>query len=159
MSRAFGPGFSMRLYLDTSVIGGNFDPEFREWTTPLIDEILIGKHIAVISDLTIREAQAAPGKVRMLLEKLLDSNCEFIKLNAETETLASQYMKEGSLSPKLLEDANHIAMASFYRANAVVSWNFKHIVNVERIRLFNSVNLKYGYDLIDIRSPREITGI
>lgn len=67
-------------------------------------------------------------------------------------------MKEGLLSPKLLEDANHIAIASVYTVNTVVSWNFKHIVNVGRIRLFNSVNLKYGYGLMDIRSPREIIG-
>ena len=148
----------MRLYLDTSVIGGNFDPEFKDWTTPLLDEIFSGLHVAVISDLTIREIQAVPLKVRKLLEKLLESNTEFIQLNAESEILASQYMKEGLLSPKLLEDANHIAIASVYMINTVVSWNFKHIVNVGRIRLFNSVNLKYGYGLMDIRSPREIIG-
>lgn len=76
----------------------------------------------------------------------------------DDEILANQYMKEGLLSPKLLEDANHIAIASVYTVNTVVSWNFKHIVNVGRIRLFNSVNLKYGYGLMDIRSPREIIG-
>ena len=53
-------------------------------------------------------------------------------------------------------DAQHIALASVVRADVLVSWNFKHIVNLNRIRLYNSVNMKLGYPLIDIRSPREV---
>lgn len=149
----------MRLYLDTSIIGGNFDSEFKEWTNPLIDEILGGKHTAVISEITIREIQGAPGYVIKLLEQLLNSNGEFIAANSETKILAGHYITEGALTKKSLEDANHIAIATYHNVNALVSWNFKHILNVDRIRLFNSVNLRYGYGLIDIRSPREIIGI
>lgn len=49
-----------------------------------------------------------------------------------------------------------IAMATLDRVDVLVSWNFKHIVNLNRMRLFNSVNLKLGYPMIDIRSPREV---
>ena len=149
----------MRLYLDTSIIGGNFDEEFKEWTQPLVNEILKGKFTAVISDITLQEIQDAPKEVIILLDQLIQSSCEFITGTPETEALAKYYIEEGALTLKSLEDANHIALATFYNVSAVVSWNFKHIVNVDRIRLFNSVNLKYGYGIIDIRSPREIIGL
>lgn len=118
-----------------------------------------GKHTAVISEITIREIQDAPPYVIKLLEQMLTSHGEFITGNEESKTLAGHYITEGALTKKSLEDANHIALATYHNVNAMVSWNFKHIVNVDRIRLFNSVNLKYGYGLIDIRSPREIIGI
>ncbi len=149
----------MRLYLDTSVIGGFYDPEFSEWTKPLIEDVLRGKHIAIISDITIKEIQDAPKNVVGLLEQLINTHSELVASNEQTEILAAHYIREGVLRKKSLEDANHIALATIHNVNAVVSWNFKHLVNMDRIRLFNSVNLKYGYGLIDIRSPREITGL
>ena len=149
----------MRLYLDTSVIGGYYDPEFSEWTRPLIDDILNRKHVSIISDITIMEIMDAPRNVNQLLEKLINSNSELITSNEQTDLLASHYLKEGVLTRKSIEDAQHIALATYNNVSAVVSWNFKHLVNMDRIRLFNSVNLKYGYGLIDIRSPREVTGL
>ncbi len=149
----------MRLYLDTSVIGGYYDPEFSEWTKPLIEDILSGKHIAIISDITIIEIQDAPRNVNELLDRLISTNSELVISNENTEKLAAHYIHEGVLSHKSFEDANHIALGTIHNVNAVVSWNFKHIVNIDRIRLFNSVNLKYGYGLIDIRSPREVIGL
>jgi predicted nucleic acid-binding protein len=149
----------MRLYLDTSVIGGYYDPEFSEWTKPLIDDILKQKHIAIISDITIMEILGAPSNVNQLLEKLIDTSSELVTSNHHTDKLASHYLQEGALNRKSIEDAQHIALATFNNVSAVVSWNFKHIVNMDRIRLFNSVNLKYGYGLIDIRSPREVIGL
>jgi hypothetical protein len=149
----------MRLYLDTSIIGGNFDDEFKEWTQPLVQEILSGKFTAVISDITLKEIQDAPKEGIKLLDKLILASSELIAGSTETENLAKHYIEEGALTLKSLEDANHIALATVYNVSSVVSWNFKHIVNVDRIRLFNSVNLKYGYGLIDIRSPREIIGL
>ena len=146
----------MRLYLDTSVIGGYFDAEFREWTIPLIESILDRKHIGVISDLTIREILDAREEVIDLLDKVIDRNCELITGNESTDNLAQHYINEGALGIHSFMDAQHIAIATYFTVSAVISWNFKHIVNIDRIRLFNSVNLKYGYGLIDIRSPREI---
>ena len=149
----------MRLYLDTSVIGGYYDSEFSEWTKPLIEDILSRNHVAIISDITIMEILDAPRNVNQLLEKLIATSSELVTSNEQTELLASHYLKEGALSRKSIEDAQHIALATCNNVSAVVSWNFKHIVNMDRIRLFNSVNLKYGYGLIDIRSPREVTGL
>lgn len=149
----------MRLYLDTSVIGVYYDTEFSEWTNPLIEDILNGEHIAIISDITIMEILDAPRNVNQLLEKLINSSSELVTSNEQTDKLASYYLKEGALTRKSIEDAQHIALATYNNVSAVVSWNFKHIVNMDRIRLFNSVNLKYGYGLIDIRFPREVIGL
>lgn len=54
-------------------------------------------------------------------------------------------------------DAFHVAIASVARADAVVSWNFKHLVQLQRIRAFHAVNVLRGYPLIEIRSPLEVT--
>ena len=66
------------------------------------------------------------------------------------------YISEKVLTPKFFNDAVHIAAATTYKVDVIVSWNFKHIVNLNRIRLFNSVNLKQGFSIIEIRSPREV---
>ena len=53
-------------------------------------------------------------------------------------------------------DALHVATASVVRADVLVSWNFKHIVQLARIRGFHAVNLRLGYPLVEIRSPLEV---
>jgi hypothetical protein len=47
-------------------------------------------------------------------------------------------------------------LASIYKADVLASWNFKHIVNLNRIKGYNGVNLKYGYPVVEIRSPKEL---
>lgn len=70
--------------------------------------------------------------------------------------LAKKYITEGDISDKYLVDAQHIAIATVHKVDVVVSWNFKHIVNLNKIRMYNSISLKYGYHQIEIRSPREV---
>ena len=125
----------------------------------MIEDILAQKHTAIISDITIMEILDAPKNVNQLLEKLIQASSELVTSNEQTDLLASQYLREGALTKRSIEDAQHIALATCNNVSAVVSWNFKHLVNMDRIRLFNSVNLKYGYGLIDIRSPREVIGL
>ena len=148
----------MELYLDTSVLGGQFDAEFAQWTNPLIQSFLLGKHIPIISDLTIEELENAPTKVRNLLEDLIESPARLVMANETSDALADEYIARGALTIGSKTDARHIALATLTSAYVLVSWNFKHIVNVNRIRLFHSVNVAYGYGLIDIRSPMEIEG-
>lgn len=70
--------------------------------------------------------------------------------------LANEYLNENVVGRTSKEDCLHIATATIFKADILVSWNFKNIVNINRIRGYNSVNLKYGYNLIDIRSPKEL---
>jgi len=146
----------IKVYVDTSVFGGCFDAEFEEWSNKLIEEFKLGLKVLVISDLTLKELEEAPLNVRNLVEEIQEEHREYVILDDEARELARHYIEEGVVSEGYLVDAQHIALATVNRGDILVSWNFRHIVNLTKIRLYNSVNLKYGYPLLEIRSPREV---
>jgi hypothetical protein len=145
-----------RIYIDTSVIGGCLDEEFSEFSSMLFDEFKLGLRVAVVSDLTRRELEGAPEDVKKVLQSLPDSNIEDIFLTEEAETLAQKYIDDGVVNAKHMADAQHIAIASVERVDVLVSWNFRQIVNLDCIHAFNAVNLRMGYPILEIRSPREV---
>jgi hypothetical protein len=145
-----------RVYIDTSVIGGCFDKEFEEWSNRLFDDFKAGKKIAVISDITIDELSDAPQQVQDNFNSIPDNAVEIIVSEIESRKLADLYVKEGAVSKKYYEDALHIAISTINQVSVLASWNFKHIVNLDKIRLYNAVNLKNGYSILEIRTPREI---
>lgn len=145
-----------RVYIDTSVIGGCFDDEFGKYSNLLLNDFIIGKKIAVVSNLTLKELKQAPKKVRKKFDEIPKEHIEFVGLTEEAEELAQKYIGNKVISLNHLLDAEHIAIATVEKTDIVVSWNFKHIVNVHKIRGFNSVNLKEGYQLIEIRTPMEV---
>jgi hypothetical protein len=145
-----------RVYIDTSVIGGCFDTEFEKWSNDLFDDFKTGKRIAVISDITIDELSDAPQKVQDNFNSIPDRFLEIIISDDESKNLANLYLIEGAVSKKYYEDALHIAIATINQVNVLASWNFKHIVNLEKIRLYNAVNMKNGFSILEIRTPREI---
>jgi len=148
--------FRPRIYIDTSVTGGCFDEEFKEYSVQLFDEFTSGKKILVISDVLLLELEGAPEEVRSMLNRVPRDNIEYVSLNEESITLASAYLEDGVVAESSLSDARHIAIATVERVDILLSWNYKHIVNLNRIRLLNSVNLKLGYPALEIRSPREV---
>ncbi|MCB9756860.1 MAG: PIN domain-containing protein [Candidatus Omnitrophica bacterium] len=145
-----------RVYIDTSVIGGCFDIEFEHWSKRLFQEFHEYKKVAVISDLTLEELELAPESVRALVGKIPQSSCEKVSFSDDAEALAKEYIRHKVVTNKHLADAQHIAIATLERVDVLVSWNFKQIVNLNRIHLFNSVNLKFGFSVLEIRSPREV---
>ena len=149
----------MKLYLDTSVFGGCFDKEFEIWSNQLFSEINSGNHTAIISKTTIGELKDALPKVSNLIKIIPTEFKEFVTETEETVSLAEHYVKEGVLTEKNKIDAIHIAIATINRVDVIVSWNFKHMVNLIRIRNYNAVNLKLGYAVIDIRSPKEVVSL
>ena len=146
----------MKFYVDTSVWGGHEDEEFEEWTLPFFEQARKGNFVIVISDLTLRELLPAPERVRKLTKTIPDEFLEVISLNEKAESLASAYRNEGVLTQKFESDAQHIAMATILKVDSLISWNFKHMVNFFRIKQYNSINLKFGYQTIDIRTPKEV---
>lgn len=146
----------MNLYLDTSVFGGYHDIEFEEETKVLFEKIRLGQFIIMYSDITESELSMAPKKVRELLADLPDHLKVKVELTEECVNLADAYLSENVVGKTSRTDCFHIAMSTINNADILVSWNFKHIVNVIRIRGYNAVNLKFGYQQIDIRSPKEI---
>ena len=149
----------LRIYLDTSVIGGYLDKEFQVWSRQLFDEFKTGKKIAVISDITLDELENARQEVRDLLKLIPEEAKEYVLNDQESEDLADAYLKEGAITKKFHEDALHISIATINKVDVLVSWNFKHIVNLDRIKKYNGVNLKHGYSILEIRNPREILSI
>ena len=146
----------LKIYTDTSVLGGCFDDEFMEPSKQLIEEFKIGEKIILISDLTLREIEQAPTNIKQVIDSIPTEYKEFVTLDEEAKLLSQKYIEEQALSNKFMVDAQHIAIATIKRADVLVSWNFRHIVNLRRIRLYNSTNLKYGYSMIEIRSPVEV---
>jgi predicted nucleic acid-binding protein len=145
----------LRIYIENSVIGGYFDEEFKEHTRKLFEKFKKGIFKAVISSHVIAELEnGAPDHVKDNL-KTIDYE-EYI-VNDEMLKLAEKYMEQKIVSENYYGDALHIAVATVIGVDVLVSWNFKHIVNLDRIKLFNSVNLREGYSILEIRSPREVT--
>jgi predicted nucleic acid-binding protein len=145
-----------RFYFDTSVFGGVFDKEFEEETLQLFERVKLGKIVYLYSDLTETELLKAPEKVRTYFRSLPKKNSERVIISAEIIELATKYIEEKVVGKTSFDDCLHIATATLNKADILVSWNFKHIVNVYRIRGYNSINLRMNYLSLEIRSPREI---
>jgi hypothetical protein len=145
-----------RIYTDTSVIGGCFDEEFADASEQLLNTFKTGGAIIVVSDLTLVELQDAPARVRAMLEEIPLAYREDVELTEEAAILAERYITAGVVVASKRVDAQHIALATTCRVDVLVSWNFKHIVNLERIQGYNSVNLRLGYPLLEIRTPQEV---
>jgi len=144
-----------RIYIDTSVFGGHFDEEFKEHTTPLFDRINAGEFVILFSTVTQEELENAPEKVKELVKSLKVDQTEFLETTNEAIDLAIEYIAAKVVGQTSFADCLHIALATINRADYLVSWNFKHIVNIQRIRGYNSINIKNGYKQLEIRSPRE----
>jgi len=121
----------MRVYVDTSVIGGCLDEEFRTPSIRLFNRCRAGDVLIVVSDTTLAELDSAPQGVRNVIEDLPKGCLEFVQQTAESEGLAEEYIRQGVVSRRMLADAQHIAVATVARVDVLVSWNFRHIVNLD----------------------------
>jgi predicted nucleic acid-binding protein len=144
-----------KLYIDTSVFGGYYDEEFEEFTKPLFERILKEEFILLFSIVTQDELENSPLQVQQLVKRLKVAFTQFLEINGEAVDLANQYIVEKVVGKTSYADCLHIALATINRADFLVSWNFKHIVNIQRIMGYNSINIKNGYKQLEIRSPRD----
>ena len=145
-----------RIYVDASVVGGCEDDEFAEHSIRLMECFSRGDFVLVVSALTVQELAAAPDEVRRHLASVPEKHIETLQLNAQARELAEACIDDGVITGKMRADAQHIAIATVDRVDVLVSWNFKHIVNLYRIHGYNSVNLRRGYPTLEIRAPREV---
>jgi predicted nucleic acid-binding protein len=144
------------LYLDTSVIGGYFDDEFKDATQELWRQMVEGRFRFLTSVVTSQEISTTPDQIRDHYEHTFNRAEMIIGLSDEMEDLAEAYLKQGVVPLKYEDDANHVAACTVARIDYLVSWNFKHLVNVEREKGFNAVNLLQGYPPIRIVNPLEL---
>ena len=145
-----------RVYVDTSAVGGAFNKRIAEQTRPFWDAVQDGKIVVILSDVLDDELRKAPDRARNLVNDLPDSMFERIASTPESKELASRYIAENVVGPTSFDDCQHIALATLAKADVLVSWNFKHIVNVDRIKGYNGVNMMLGYSQIEIRTPYEV---
>jgi len=145
-----------RVYVDGCAVGGALNQKFAEQTRPFWNAVQRGEIIVIVSDVLDRELQKAPARVRELIHGLPESQIERVISTKESNRLASQYIIENVVGKSSLDDCRHIALATINRADVLVSWNFKHIVNIDRIHGYNGVNMKLGYPQINIRTPYEV---
>ena len=138
------------------MVGGNFDREFAQLTAPFWNAVCDGRIAVLLSDVLADEILLSPKHVREFYESLPLEQIERVALTAEAKALADRYIAEKVVGQSSLVDCRHIAIATINHADILVSWNFKHIVNVNRIRGYNAINMLMGYPTIDIRTPAEV---
>ena len=150
----------MRLYLDTSVFGALFDREIPrriEMTRLLLDSIIKGKNTGMISNVVLEEIQRAPGDLKeKILEEVRKVPLEIISEDEASADLLEIYEKGSFIRRTARLDLRHLAVSVINGADAVVSWNFRDIVNVRTRRAVHSINLRLGLSLIEIVSPEEV---
>jgi len=147
----------LRVYTDTSVLGGCFDPEFEVWSKGLLEDFRRGRFRPVLSEVTAAEVIPAPEPVRDVYAELLALGAEVLPVTPEALNLRKSYLERGVLGNRFENDMLHIALATIGDVDVLVSWNFRHIVRLEKIRAFSAVNIELGYKVLTIYSPREVT--
>ena len=147
----------LRVYIDTSVVGGCFDHEFAPWSNGLVRDFEEGSFLPVVSEVVAAELEFAPEAVKAKWDEILQLAPELLEVTEEATVLTASYAEHGALPPKFRNDMLHIALATVADVDVLVSWNFKHIVRLDKIRIFNAVNLELGYKQLQIYSPREVT--
>jgi predicted nucleic acid-binding protein len=150
----------MRLYLDTSVIGAMSDEEMPERiriTRALLDSIVEGKHTGIISNIVLEEIDRCHEELKKkLVSEIQAVPVLVISENEYSADLLETYEKEGFIRKGARLDLRHLAVATVSGVDAVVSWNFRDIVNIRTRRAVHAVNLRLGYPLIEIVSPEEV---
>lgn len=145
----------IRIYVETSVFGGVCDDIFTKPSIAFFDYARRGRFSLVVSEVVAEELLKAPVAVRDVFDAVVVLS-ERVKPSSAALTLRQAYLKAGIVTPKWQTDALHVALASIADCAVIVSWNFKHIVNLNRIPLYNAINALQGYRSIEIRSPLEV---
>jgi hypothetical protein len=145
----------LRVYVDTSVFGGVHDDEFRTPSERFFTAVRSGAFTIFVSEALVVEVSNAPEIVQATFEAHR-GHMEALETTAEAAALAEAYLAAKVVPSASRVDALHVALASVAAADALVSWNFKHLVQLRRIRGFHAVNVLRGYPLIEIRSPLEV---
>lgn len=150
----------LKIYIETSALNffyADDAPDKRDETIMLFNEIKEGKWEAYTSYAVIKEVDAASSNTRKkLLSLIRDYEIIVLPPHDDIYPLADNYVNEGVIPPKYKDDAVHIATASIYHMDIIVSWNFKHIVKRKTILMCNLINAKENYRQISIHSPSEV---
>ena len=152
----------LKIYLDTSVISYLKQEDAIEnmnFTLELWEKLIKDEYVVFISEIGLAEIEECPEPKRtVLFEYLGKIKYEKIFLNEEIILLANKYIEQGIVPGKYKDDALHISAATVFACNAVVSWNFKHMVKLKTILGVNGINKLMGYGEIEILPPNIVIG-
>lgn len=146
----------MRVYIDTSVVGGCFDDEFSEESKAIFGMARAGEITLLLSNILADELLLAPENVQYVVADLPDGTFEIVNESKESRELRDLYLVAGIVGKTQINDAHHVAIATVHKADMIISWNFKHIVHYDKIWHFNEVNARADYPKIQIYSPLEV---
>jgi predicted nucleic acid-binding protein len=145
----------VRIYADTSVYGGVFDDRFAQASRAFFDRVRDGRFQLVVSVLVEDELAQAPSEVRDWFARFR-VGAETVAVTGEAVALRQAYVDAGIVTPKFVNDALHVALATVAECAIIVSWNFRHIVHYRKVPLYNAVNMLHRHPALDIRSPLEV---
>jgi hypothetical protein len=145
----------LRIYADTSIFGGVFDPEFEKMSRTFFEQVRQGEYDLIISPLVDEELMNAPEFISDFYQEMFPY-LGIVNITSDALELQSSYIEHKILTPKWKIDALHVAIATVNKCQIITSWNFKHIVHFQKIKLYNAVNLLCGYPPISIHSPNEV---
>ena len=145
----------IRVYVDTSVFGGVFDPEFARASQRFFAKLDSDVFEPVVSPVVAQEIVDAPDRVRQAYREVVRGIPQ-VQIDAAALDLRDAYLDAGIVNRRWAADALHVAIATISGCSMIVSWNFKHIVNFRRIPLYNAVNRANGYGEIGIFTPQEV---
>ena len=152
-------GGKIKLYLDTSVISALFDkrsPDMMYWTHEFWK--FIGNFDVFISDVVATEIHETPDtKLRAKMLKAIEG-INVLEIDEDSQVLSNEYVRHGAVPEKYHRDAFHIGIATVNHVEALISWNYKHIVRRKTREVVRMVNALYNYPFIEIMSPPEILG-
>ena len=120
------------------------------------DKVKSGAFKVAVSELLFQELEYAPDRVKNYIDKLPETQILAAVYDDRAKKLADAYVHAGIVGPASLTDCRHIATATVNEVRILASWNFKHIVNLNKTRLYNGINVKEGYVPLEIRTPREL---
>lgn len=150
----------LKLYLETSIFNFAISdqvPDYKEATLRFLDSIRQGAYEACLSEVVLREiSEADKEKAAQLMSVVNSLELERLELNRDIETLSEEYIKADLIPVKYADDALHIAVASFYALDAILTWNFEHMVKFKTRKGVIAVNALLGYKPIDIITPLEV---
>lgn len=147
----------LKVYLDTSVISHLLQedvPEKMADTRQLWEMFKAGKYDVYLSTVTLEEVADCPEPKRTELRKFLEQiKYTVLDITDEMEIVAQKIIDMDILTSKSYDDCQHIAAAVVEECNCIISWNFKHIVNIKTIHGVRAITNLTGYKAIDILSP------
>ena len=113
-----------------------------------------GKYDVYLSAVTLREIQNCPEpKKTQLIDYLNQIKFTMLEITDDVAVVAKKIIEMGILSQKSYDDCQHIRVAIFNECDCIISWNFKHIVNVKTIRGVRAITNLEGYKMIEIWNP------